>query len=148
MFSEKGNPDDVHVVSKTAFIATYGNGFIDYNSKYATHSSPFLDGITSEGNLVMVQRLKPRGASTAWIRFSLGLLKQELVDSRIATAAEKKANDPRIVNGRIHEPRGYTGWTLRWITSTPDVADYDLTSFDERTRALIETQAVLVLVFQ
>lgn len=141
VFSEKGNPDDVHVVSKTAFIATYGNGFIDYNSKYATHSSPFLDGITSEGNLVMVQRLKPRGASTAWIRFSLGLLKQELVDSRIATAAEKKANDPRIVNGRIHEPRGYSGWTLRWITSTPDVADYDLSSFDERTRALIENSS-------
>lgn len=138
IFSEKGNPDDVHVVGTNSFIATYGNGFIDYASKYATHASPFVKGIMEENNLIMVQRLKPQGASTAWLRFSLGLLKQELVDSRLPTTEEREAKDSRIVNGRIHESRGYEGWTLRWIVGTPNTKEYDLSSFDERNRKIIE----------
>lgn len=138
-FFEKGN-EEVNVVGSSSLKTTYGSKFLDYSGKYATHSTPFIEGITGEGNLVMVQRLRPEGAKTAWIRLSLGVLKRPLVDRRLATAKEIAENaeglDP--TKTYIIKPRAVEGYSLRWIIGTPSekaieekVAEMDM---DERNR--------------
>lgn len=90
-FSSRGDDEDFHTVEGTSMTAMYGDEFLNMGTKYATHATPFIRGITSQGNLVMLKRLKPEGAKTAWIRFALGVTKQT------------SGND--------------TKWLLRWIVN-------------------------------
>ena len=75
-FTSRGDDGDFYTVEGTSMTNMYGDEFLNMGTKYATHATPFIRGITSQGNLVMLKRLKPAGASTAWVRFSLGVTKQ------------------------------------------------------------------------
>lgn len=86
--------------SLDAARATLGDEFLDYKSKFATHVTPFINGIGSEGNAMMIQRLKPADAKTAWIRFSLGVTK-------------------------LDDENGKAKYKLRWMTARQDPSKVD-----------------------
>lgn len=101
-FASRGDDSDFYAVYGSSMTNMYGDEFLKTGSRYATHATPFIKGITSLSNLVMLKRLKPEDAATAWVRFSLGVTKQKTKE-------------------------GKDEYLLRWITSTP-VNTGDLTS--------------------
>nr|DAT15803.1 MAG TPA: Structural Protein [Caudoviricetes sp.] len=78
-FARRGG-EEATIVTGGTMGQVYGEETFMYSSKYATHVTPFLNGLAEEGNMMMVKRLKPKGAKTAWIRFSLAVRKEKEVD--------------------------------------------------------------------
>lgn len=91
--------EETNVLSTTSLTTTLGAGVIDYNSAYATHVTPFIKGLASEGNMMMIQRLRPDDARNAWIRFSL----------EVTPVSDITRNG---------KSTGVAGYQLRWITSS------------------------------
>lgn len=115
IFAETGSADDVRVVTGASLANTYGTAFLDPNSVYATHATPFIQGLNSIGNLMMLKRLKPSDASTAFIRFSLGITKEPITQyarderGRIKYDAQGR---PETIN------TNETGYVLKWYTNS------------------------------
>lgn len=120
-----GQGDDVaRVYTANTLRAMYGNEFLDYTSKYVTHTTPFIDGIASEGNMVMFQRLIPKDAKKSWIRFSLGITPQEMTDP----IPGAKEGEPK------EQPNGIQGYALRWTTTVLSADEISTSSgIDEAT---------------
>lgn len=114
-FAETGSADDVRVVTGASLANTYGTAFLDPNSVYATHATPFIQGLNSIGNLMMLKRLKPADASTAFIRFSLGITKEPITQY-------VRDNRGRIIYDEQGRPKtintSETGYVLKWYTNS------------------------------
>lgn len=95
-FTPKGD-GEARLLETKALISMHGQETLDYASKFCNHSTPYINGIMSEGNAIMFQRLIPEGAKKAWIRFSLGVLKVQMEHADIPG-------------------KTYTGYQLRWTT--------------------------------
>lgn len=118
-FAEKGDDSDAFVVTGGSLINTYGEKLLDINSKFATHVTPFIIGLNSEVNLMMVKRLRPEGASTAWLRFSLGITKRTITETKNIKEEylDSKGNkQTRIVRKEVDAGLG-EGYYLKWYVN-------------------------------
>lgn len=115
-FAETGSPDEVKVVTGSSLVNTYGTKLLDPLSEYATHATPFIQGLNSISNLMMIKRLKPTGASTAFIRFSLGISKAPI------TKVERDRRGRPIIDAATGRPKivdtGREGYVLKWYTNS------------------------------
>lgn len=136
-FASQGD-DVARVYTGNTIRNMYGDEFLDYSSKYVTHTTPFIDGITSEGNMVMFQRLipglqpdgttkpnDPSAAQKAWIRFSLGITPQEMTDP----IPGAKEGEPK------ERPNGIQGYSLRWTTTVLNPDEVSTASGIDETTA-------------
>ena len=107
---------NANIMSLGAAKQHYGENTFEYTSKYCTHATPFINGIGStDGSLMMIKRVIPYDQRTgepkarkAWIRFSVGVTKQEMV---------KKGKNSETGKDE-YQPTGIQGHALRWTTSS------------------------------
>lgn len=77
LFTERG-PQEPQLVIGDAFSRTYGSASLDFQSKFATHQTVLAQVLSANGNSMMVQRLKPSGATTAMLRLSVEVVRTKL----------------------------------------------------------------------
>nr|DAT87760.1 MAG TPA: Structural Protein [Caudoviricetes sp.] len=122
---------NANIMSLGAAKQHYGENTFEYTSKYCTHATPFINGIGStDGSLMMIKRVIPYDQRTgepkarkAWIRFSVGVTKQEMTTRTKVEGSADKYED---------RPNGIQGHALRWTTSS--------VTFDEHVRSSLSTK--------
>ena len=77
LLTERG-PTLPQVAIGDSFAQLYGSKSLDLRSKFTTHLTVLAKTIMANGNTCMIQRLKPAGAATALLRFSLEVIPAEI----------------------------------------------------------------------
>lgn len=109
-FAEMG-PEGAHLVSGNSLLRLYGDNTVNYRSPFAKHVTPFIREVNAAGNAIFIHRLKPEGAATASISFSLDILPKTLpVYEREDDGSYKLANGERIETSDTVE-----GFVARWV---------------------------------
>lgn len=70
IFAERGSTQPQLVVGGS-LTKTYGSNTFDYRKKFANHQTVLVNTVNANGNVQLVQRLKPADASTARFRLSV-----------------------------------------------------------------------------
>lgn len=123
--------ENVNAVDATAFAKMYGDEGLDLAGKYTTHGTPFIKGVLSEGNMVMVQRLRPPAAKTAWLRLSVTIQKGK--------KTEYVMGEDRRERARVTDTDAVI---VRWTTANknPDSKMWQsLTAEERRIREMQDT---------
>lgn len=123
IIAEKGDTN-ANILSLGAAKQLYGDSTFDYQSKYCTHATPFINGLgQTDGQLMMLKRILPDGATKAWIRFAVGFTKQKMVETTYVDIPDP-ANPGKTKKDRQDRVTDIDGYALRWTTTS--------TKFDER----------------
>lgn len=98
-----------------AMLKHYGDKTFDVRSKFANHPTPFINGCSAAGNLMLIHRLRAPGVAQASLRISLDLLKTQVpIYERDDYGFYKKdENGDNIETGQTVE--GYIG---KYVLST------------------------------
>ena len=135
--AEKGNTN-ANILSLGGARVMYGDETFSYISKFCTHVTPFINGIGStDGQLMMIKRLKPKDAKTAWIRFAVGFTKQKMTETYYEEVQDPaRPSDPtakiRVKKERLTDVDGYS---IRWTTTSTKFDDRMLNALNEKDKA-------------
>ena len=118
LFTEKG-PTLPSFVDSADFNTTYGPNSLEFRSKYFTHGVLGYNAMVSNGNLCMVQRLKPTDASpnaglVLWLELTPGTIPQYIRDP-LTGKYLLDANFNKQLDG-TNTAAGFTG---RWYVTAP-----------------------------
>ena len=77
ILAERGD-EEPRLVSGDAAVQLYGAETFDLRSIYATHQTVLANIISARGNAIMVKRMRPANAATAFLRISLEVIRHRL----------------------------------------------------------------------
>lgn len=117
-FAQKGG-DVVEFVDGNRFDALFGSSTLDYNSKYVSHTTPFIKGGLGTGTILAVQRLFPKDMKPeSTLALSLDVL-ETLVPlyevDEITKAPILDANGAKIPVLDGGEPVLRPGVSVKWV---------------------------------
>lgn len=112
-YAQKG-PTLPQLVVGDNLVRMYGASTFEYRSKYATHQTPLINILNGAANSMMVQRLVPADASTAFLRLSVDVVADKIPQwTRTLSGGFKVGVDGQRIPLAGAEP--VDGYRLSWI---------------------------------
>lgn len=96
-----------HIASGDALLQLYGDKVLDLTSPFATHQTALAQKFVKNANFCMWERLKPAGAKTALLRYSLEVIPAEVtLYARNADGSYQYNNAGALVPQQVDDGSG------------------------------------------
>lgn len=127
-FTERGKTEP-QIVSSLGYInRNFGRETLNTKGRFYNHQSLFIEQILGQGNSIMIRRMIPAGATKAFLRLSVEVLEDEIIDYERDEVSGAYLRD---ANGDLIPLATMNGHRVRWHLNSIPVGD----SFGEGTAA-------------